>query len=182
MPCRQIQQDLDTSLPAAIVMAGAARHHGDAEIVSRRVEGDIHRYTYRDLAARARVAGHALTSFQSNAEHELVERVQRTIVQEVQAYAKSQGYDLVIAQGVIYRSDAIDITAAVLTTLEKKAPAAATSKKRPSATGSKPTKAVTTPLWWKTWASAPSSKTSSSFEIERNCHDRIREADELRRN
>ena len=23
----------------------AARHHGDAEIVSRRVEGDIHRYT-----------------------------------------------------------------------------------------------------------------------------------------
>ena len=33
----------------------AERHHGDAEIVSRRVEGDIHRYTYRDLAARAAV-------------------------------------------------------------------------------------------------------------------------------
>ena len=32
----------------------AERHHGDAEIVSRRVEGDIHRYTYRDLAVRAR--------------------------------------------------------------------------------------------------------------------------------
>jgi len=31
-----------------------------------------------DLAARAQAAGHALTSFQSNAEHELVERVQRT--------------------------------------------------------------------------------------------------------
>ncbi len=31
-----------------------------------------------DLAARARAAGHALTSVQSNAEHELVERVQRT--------------------------------------------------------------------------------------------------------
>jgi len=30
-----------------------------------------------DLAARASAAGHALTSFQSNAEHELVERVQR---------------------------------------------------------------------------------------------------------
>jgi fatty-acyl-CoA synthase len=28
----------------------AERHHGDGEIVSRRVEGDIHRYTYRDLA------------------------------------------------------------------------------------------------------------------------------------
>ena len=31
-----------------------------------------------DLAARAQAAGHALASFQSNAEHELVERVQRT--------------------------------------------------------------------------------------------------------
>ena len=26
----------------------ADRHHGDTEIVSRRVEGDVHRYTFRD--------------------------------------------------------------------------------------------------------------------------------------
>ncbi|KAF1019403.1 MAG: 3-methylmercaptopropionyl-CoA ligase [Paracidovorax wautersii] len=32
----------------------AERHHGDSEIVSRRVEGDIHRYTYADLARRTR--------------------------------------------------------------------------------------------------------------------------------
>ncbi|MCW5258136.1 fatty-acid--CoA ligase [Verminephrobacter aporrectodeae subsp. tuberculatae] len=38
----------------------AERHHGDAEIVSRRVEGDVHRCTYRDLAARARRLAHAL--------------------------------------------------------------------------------------------------------------------------
>src|SRR3989344_3912994 len=38
----------------------AERHHGDAEIVSRRVEGDIHRYTYRDLAVRARRLANAL--------------------------------------------------------------------------------------------------------------------------
>ncbi len=38
----------------------AERHHGDAEIVSRRVEGDIHRYTYRDLARRARQVAGAL--------------------------------------------------------------------------------------------------------------------------
>lgn len=38
----------------------AERHHGDAEIVSRRVEGDIHRYTYRDSAARARQVAKAL--------------------------------------------------------------------------------------------------------------------------
>ncbi len=38
----------------------AERHHGDAEIVSRRVEGDLHRYTYRDAAARARQVAKAL--------------------------------------------------------------------------------------------------------------------------
>lgn len=27
----------------------AERHHGEAEVVSRRVEGDIHRYTYWTL-------------------------------------------------------------------------------------------------------------------------------------
>jgi len=38
----------------------AERHHGTGEIVSRRVEGDIHRYTYRDVAARARRVANAL--------------------------------------------------------------------------------------------------------------------------
>ncbi len=38
----------------------AERHHGDAEIVSRRVEGDIHRYHWRDVAVRARQVAHAL--------------------------------------------------------------------------------------------------------------------------
>jgi fatty-acyl-CoA synthase len=38
----------------------ADRHHGDAQIVSRRVEGDIHRYTYNDVARRARQVANAL--------------------------------------------------------------------------------------------------------------------------
>ena len=38
----------------------AERHHGDAEIVSRRVEGDIHRYTWRDVGDRARQVANAL--------------------------------------------------------------------------------------------------------------------------
>jgi fatty-acyl-CoA synthase len=36
------------------------RHHGDAEIVSRRVEGDIHRTTYRELHRRSRQLANAL--------------------------------------------------------------------------------------------------------------------------
>ena len=38
----------------------AARHHSDGEIVSRRVEGDIHRYTYADLARRSKQLANAL--------------------------------------------------------------------------------------------------------------------------
>ena len=32
----------------------AERHHGDGEVVSRRVEGDIHRYTWSDVARRSK--------------------------------------------------------------------------------------------------------------------------------
>ena len=42
------------------LIAFAERHHGDGEIVSRRVEGDIHRSTYRALARRARQLAGAL--------------------------------------------------------------------------------------------------------------------------
>jgi acyl-CoA synthetase (AMP-forming)/AMP-acid ligase II len=38
----------------------AERHHGEGEIVSRRVEGDIHRTTYKDVAVRARKVANAL--------------------------------------------------------------------------------------------------------------------------
>ena len=44
----------------------AARHHGDAEIVSRRVEGDIHRYTYKDSARRSRQVANALDALSLN--------------------------------------------------------------------------------------------------------------------
>src|SRR6187549_1615849 len=40
----------------------AERHHGDQEIVSRRVEGDLHRQTYSDLAQRSRRMANALAA------------------------------------------------------------------------------------------------------------------------
>jgi fatty-acyl-CoA synthase len=42
------------------LLTHAERHHGTREIVSRRTEGDIHRYTYRDLARRSRRMANAL--------------------------------------------------------------------------------------------------------------------------
>ena len=40
----------------------AERHHAEQQIVSRRVEGDLHRTTYKDLAARSRKVAKALAA------------------------------------------------------------------------------------------------------------------------
>ncbi|MEO8751673.1 MAG: 3-(methylthio)propionyl-CoA ligase [Casimicrobiaceae bacterium] len=50
----------DVPLLVSSLIRHADRHHGDVEIVSRRVEGDIHRTTYRQLHARARRLANAL--------------------------------------------------------------------------------------------------------------------------
>jgi fatty-acyl-CoA synthase len=44
------------------LLVHAERHHGAQEIVSRRVEGDIHRTSYRELAARSRRLAKALAA------------------------------------------------------------------------------------------------------------------------
>jgi len=52
---------MDMPLLISTILQHAARHHGDTEIVSRRLEGDIHRYTYAQCEARARRMANALT-------------------------------------------------------------------------------------------------------------------------
>ncbi len=44
------------------LLVHAERHHGQQEVVSRRIEGDIHRSTYRQLAARARQMAKAMAA------------------------------------------------------------------------------------------------------------------------
>lgn len=44
------------------IITHAARHHGDTEIVSRRTEGDLHRYNYRECEQRAKKLAKALAA------------------------------------------------------------------------------------------------------------------------
>ncbi|HIH2752957.1 fatty-acid--CoA ligase [Burkholderia aenigmatica] len=53
-------QMMDMPLLVSSLISHAARHAGDTEIVSRRVEGDLHRYTYRDCERRAKQLAQAL--------------------------------------------------------------------------------------------------------------------------
>jgi outer membrane protein len=57
-------------------------------------------------------------------QNEELQRVQKAIYEAVRAYAKEKGYDMVLAGGVIYSSESVEITSAVLSNLVAKAPAA----------------------------------------------------------
>ena len=50
----------DVPLLISSLIEHADRHHGEVELVSRRVEGDLHRTTYRELHARAAPLANAL--------------------------------------------------------------------------------------------------------------------------
>ncbi len=53
---------MDAPLLISSLIEHADRHHGETEIVSRRVEGDIHRCTWRQLHRRARQMANALAA------------------------------------------------------------------------------------------------------------------------
>jgi outer membrane protein len=57
--------------------------------------------------------------------NEEVGRMQRALLMEVQSYAKANGYQLVVSEGVLYAAEALDITPQVVAALKAKAPAAA---------------------------------------------------------
>ena len=60
-------QMMEMPLLISSILRHAARHFPETEIVSRRVEGDLHRYTYQDAERRARQLASALQSIGINA-------------------------------------------------------------------------------------------------------------------
>ena len=55
-------QMMSVPLLVSSLLVHAERHHPEQVVVSRRVEGDIHRETFAELAARARRVANALGS------------------------------------------------------------------------------------------------------------------------
>jgi outer membrane protein len=75
--------------------------------------------------------------------NEEMSRLQKTLIEEVRAYAKAQNFDLVIADGVIYSVPALDITPAILASLQSRGPKPAAGSAAPS--GPTPMPKPTTP-------------------------------------
>jgi outer membrane protein len=61
-------------------------------------------------------------------------KLQRSLIGEVREYAKAQNFDIVIAEGVIYATPTVDITAAVLASLNARAPKPAAAAPAPTTT------------------------------------------------
>lgn len=55
-------------------------------------------------------------------------KLQRSLLQEVQAFARNGNYDLVVGDGVLYVNESLDITAQVLSALQARAKTSSTSK------------------------------------------------------
>jgi acyl-CoA synthetase (AMP-forming)/AMP-acid ligase II len=55
-------QMMQQPLLISTLLTHAERHHGEQQVVSRRVEGDLHRTTYRELAARSRRMANAIAA------------------------------------------------------------------------------------------------------------------------
>lgn len=60
-------------------------------------------------------------------------KLQRSLLQEVQTYAKSSNYDLVVGDGVLFRNESIDITAQILAALQAHFKATGAAAPKPAA-------------------------------------------------
>lgn len=67
--------------------------------------------------------------------NEEIGRLQRSLLQEVQTYARGANYDLVVGDGVLYVNESMDITPQVLSALQARAK---TAGSKPAPTPAKP--------------------------------------------
>jgi outer membrane protein len=97
--------------------------------------------TEKELRDGNRDYSQKLNDFQEDAntrQNEELSRLQSAIVAEVQSYALSQKYDLVLTDGVLYANSSLDITAQVLAGLQARAAAAAPAAKPTAPTPAAP--------------------------------------------
>lgn len=82
----------------------------------------------RELRNEERAIVRAQTEFREDSElrnNEVLRVVQQNVVAEVVAYSESEGFDLVLVEGIVYASDRVNVTQVVLERLLAKDKAAA---------------------------------------------------------
>ena len=103
------------------IMALEEKLKRDAAVMSEADRGKAERELrdgQRDLARR-------FNELQEDANlrrNEEFAKVQRSLLQEVQTYARANGFDLIVSDGVLFASPAVDVTAQVVAALKAKSP------------------------------------------------------------
>ena len=75
----------------------------------------------RDLRNRQRDLQRNVAQYEEDLNlrrNEELSKLQRMIIAEIQAFARAEGYDVVMVEGVIYASERVDVTDAVLARLQ----------------------------------------------------------------
>jgi len=105
----------------------------DAQTMSESQRGNAEkelRDGYRDFARKQQ---EVQDDFNARRNEEM-QRLQKTLVDEVQAYAKAQSFDLVLAgDTALYVNNSLDITPAILTALQARKGTAAPAPAKPAA-------------------------------------------------
>jgi outer membrane protein len=89
----------------------------DAEVMS----SDERAAAERDLGNEQRAIVRKQNELREDADlrqKELIGPVQQAVIAEIQTYADKQGYDIVLAEGIVYANSSVDITSQVLEQLK----------------------------------------------------------------
>ncbi|MDQ2068336.1 OmpH family outer membrane protein [Natronospira bacteriovora] len=95
------------------------RMERDAEVMSAEDRREIER-EIRDIQRGLQRRQSDLAEDFNTRRNEALGRLQRLIMAEVQAYARDNGLDLVVGEGVFYASSQVDITDAILDRLRQR--------------------------------------------------------------
>lgn len=52
--------------------------------------------------------------------NEVLQNLQKSLLEEVQSFARNQRYDLIVGEGVLFASDTVDVTSQILAALESR--------------------------------------------------------------
>ena len=123
------QRDLQTQQQALKAKEDKLQKDGATMTEDQRTRSDKDlRDGYRDLQRKQQ---EVQDDFNARRNEEM-SRLQRALIEEVRTYAKAQNFDLVIADGVIYSTPALDITPAILTALQAHAAAGGAKTSAPA--------------------------------------------------
>lgn len=112
---KSLQEKADKLQKEAAVMSEADRVRSEREI--RDLELNVNR-RFKELQEDLNLR-----------RNEEVGRMQRALLQEVQTYARANGYQLVLSEGVLFAAEGIDITPELVTAIKAKSPTAAATPK-----------------------------------------------------